>query len=212
AMDAEETGIIAGPPRGEGLLAWSLLEGAWLAFIVAVVTFAFLATRQMWILLFGLHGLVGLHVLRADRGRLREWFRPSRHAVLLGIGGGLGLLAFNAAYGSVLEWLGVSAPDVATELKGMLPLPLVYLWAAFLAPVVEELYFRGRLLEAIEGRVGTGIAVAISASLFAAMHVYKEIIPALFVFGLGLWGLKRKTGGLVAPIIAHAINNSVALF
>ena len=36
-MDAEETGIIAGPPRREGLVAWSLLEGAWLALIVAVV-------------------------------------------------------------------------------------------------------------------------------------------------------------------------------
>jgi len=211
-MDAEETGIIAGPPKRESFLAWSLLEGAWVALIVAVVAFAVMATGRTWIALFGLHGLIGLHVLRTERARLKAWFTPSWRAVALGVFGGLGLLAFNAGYGWVLERLGFSPPDIPEMLRGILPLPLVYLWAAVLAPVVEELYFRGRLLEALENRTGVGIAAAVTSTLFAAIHMIPEFFPALFVFALALWGLKRKTGGLVAPIIAHTINNLVALF
>jgi|SoiMethySBSTD1v2_1073268.scaffolds.fasta_scaffold53981_4 membrane protease YdiL (CAAX protease family) len=211
-MDAEETGIIAGPPRREGLLAWSLLEGAWLALIVAVVGFAVMAAGRAWIALFGLHGLVGVHVLRTERARLAAWFAPSRRAVLLGVAGGVALLAFNAAYGWALERLGFTPPDVPEMLRGMLPMPLVYLWAAVLAPVVEELYFRGRLLEALEARMGGWAPAAVTSALFAAIHMIPEFFPALVVFALALLGLKRKTGGLLAPIIAHAINNSVALF
>jgi CAAX protease family protein len=211
-MDAEETGIIAGPPRREGMLAWSLLEGAWLALVVAIVGFSVMATGQTWIALFGLHGLVGLHVLRADRAKLREWLRPSRRAVGLGVAGGLALLAFNAGYGWVIERLGFSPPDVPEMLRGMLPMPLVVLWAAVLAPIVEELYFRGRFLEALEARTGSWTPAVVTSVLFAAIHMIPEFFPALLVFALALWGLKKRTGGLVAPIIAHMINNLVALF
>jgi membrane protease YdiL (CAAX protease family) len=211
-MDAEETGIIAGPRRQEGLLAWSLLEGAWLALVVAVVGFATMVTGRAWVALFGLHGLAGLHVVRADRTRLREWFRPSRRAVGLGIAGGLALLAFNVGYAWVLDRLGFAPPDIPEMLRGMLPMPLVYLWAAGLAPIVEELYFRGRLLEALEARTGAWTPALVTSVLFAAIHMIPEFFPALLVFALALWGLKKRTGGLVAPIIAHMINNLVALF
>ena len=211
-MDAEETGIIAGPRRQEGLLAWSLLEGAWLALVVAVVGFGYAATHREWVLLFGLHGLVGIHVLRANRGQLRDWLGPSRRAVGLGVAGGLGLLAFNAAYGWVIERLGFVPPDVPEMLRGMLPMPLVVLWAVVLAPIVEELYFRGRFLEALEARAGSWTPAVVTSVLFAAIHMIPEFFPALLVFAFTLWGLKKKTGGLVAPIIAHMINNLVALF
>ena len=211
-MDAEETGIIAVPPRREGLLAWSLLEGAWLALVVAIVGFATMATGRAWVALFGLHGLVGLHVVRADRKRLRAWFRPSPRAVGLGIAGGLGLLACNAGYGWVIEKLGFAPPDVPEMLRGMLPMPLVVLWAAVLAPVVEELYFRGRFLEVLEARTGPWTPMVVTSVLFAAIHMIPEFFPALLVFAVALWGLKKRTGGLVAPIIAHMINNLVALF
>jgi len=47
---------------------------------------------------------------------------------------------------------------------------------------------------------------------FAAIHLIPEFFPALLVFALTLVWLRRRTGSLVAPIVAHAINNLVALF
>jgi membrane protease YdiL (CAAX protease family) len=211
-MDAEETGIIARPPQREGLLGWLLLEGAWLLFFVALVAFLGMATQADGIVIFALHGLVGLHVLRTERARLAAWFGASRRAILLGVAGGLGLLAFNAAYAFVLERWGVEPPDVQAYLKQLLPLPLVYLWGAVLAPVVEEMYFRGRLLEALDRHVGPGGAAAVTSVAFAAIHLIPEFFPALLVFAVTLLWLRRRTGGLVAPIIAHVINNVVALF
>ena len=211
-MDAEETGIIATPPRREGLLAWVLLEGAWLLLIVGLVGFLGMATASPALLLFALHGLVGLHVVRTERARLSSWLRGSGRAVAIGLLGGLGLLAFNVAYGLCLEWFGVEPPDVQAFLRDVLPAPTLYLWGAGVAPVVEEMYFRGRLLEAFEQRVGVPAAAAVSSVTFAAIHLIPEFFPALLVFGLGLWWLRRRTGSLVAPIVAHAINNVAALF
>ena len=211
-MDAEETGIIARPPRREGLLAWLLLEGAWLLLILSLVGFLGMVTASPAVLLFALHGLVGLHVVRTERARLAAWLHGSGRAIAIGLAGGLVLLAFNAAYGLCLESFDVEPPDVQALLRDILPAPLLYLWGAGVAPVVEELYFRGRLLEAFEDRVGTGAAAAVSSVAFAGIHLIPEFFPALLVFALGLWWLRRRTGGLVAPIVAHAVNNVAALF
>ena len=211
-MDAEETGIIARPPRPEGLLAWMLLEGAWLLLIVALVGFLGMASASPAVLLFALHGLVGLHVVRTERARLAAWLRGSGRAIAMGLAGGLVLLAFNAVYGLCLESFGVEPPDVQALLRDVLPGPLLYLWGAGVAPVVEELYFRGRLLEAFEDRVGTRAAVSVTSVAFAGIHLIPEFFPALLVFALGLWWLRRRTGGLVAPIVAHIVNNVPALF
>jgi hypothetical protein len=211
-MDAEETGIIARPPRQEGLLAWLLLEGAWLLLAVALVAFLGVAGGKPGIAIFALHGLVGLHVWRTERGRIAAWLRGSRRALLAGVVGGLGLLAFNACYGWVLERAGFQPPDVQSFLRDVMPLPLVYLWGAVLAPFVEELYFRGRLYEALDRHLGASAAAWASSVTFAAIHLIPEFFPALLVFALTLVWLRRRTGSLVAPIVAHAINNLVALF
>jgi membrane protease YdiL (CAAX protease family) len=211
-MDAEETGIIARPPRREGLVGWMLLEGAWLLLSVGLVGLLGMATESPAVLLFGLHGLVGLHVLRTERARLASWLRGSGRAVVFGLAGGLALLAFNAVYGLCLERLGVEPPDVPAFLRDVLPEPVLYLWGAGLAPVVEELYFRGRLLAAFDERLGPQAAAAVTSVAFAGIHLIPEFFPALLVFALGLLWLRRRTGGLVAPIVAHAVNNVAALF
>ena len=210
-MGGEETGIIARPPRRDGLIGWLLLEGAWLLFILGFVTLIGMLTASPAVLLFGLHGLVGLHVVRTEWGRLPAWLRGSGRTIVYGLLGGLALLAFNAVYGVCLEAFGFEPPDVQAFLRDMLPEPMLYLWAAGIVPVVEELYFRGRLVEAFEGRLGAPATAAVTSVAFAAIHLIPEFFPALLVFALGLYWLRRKTGGLLAPIVAHAVNNIAAL-
>jgi len=161
--------------------------------------------------LFGLHGLVGLHVARIDGARFPSWLKVRGRDLAWGIAGGAVLLAFNGVYGWILEAAGVTPPDVAALLRELLPEPALYAWAAVLAPVVEELYFRGRLLEAFGASLGPGWAGVITSVAFAAIHGIPAFLPAYLVFAAVLLFLRRRTGGLTAPIVAHMINNAFAL-
>jgi hypothetical protein len=216
-VETQEARIIERPGLGKFLAE----EGAWLfAALAATVMTATMLTvlGGPWALLapaaalFGLHILVGLHVVRTELPKLPAWFRVDRRAVGWGLGGGVLLVGFNLLYGLVLGALGIVPPDVADMLRGLLPEPALIAWAAILAPVVEELYFRGRLIDELAPRVGPRWASAISALGFAAIHGIPAFLPAYLVFALVLLALRRKTGGLTAPILAHAINNGLALF
>ena len=82
---------------------------------------------------------------------------------------------------------------------------------AGLAPLVEELVFRGLLYGWLEGRWGSGIAFIGSSLAFAAAHV--ELAHVILVLPLGLvFGLLRwRTGSLWPSLVAHMANNGLAV-
>ena len=75
----------------------------------------------------------------------------------------------------------------------------------FVAPVVEELFYRGLVLRSLEKRRWPRWAVVVgSAALFAAMHFQVLQFPGLFVFGVVLALMTLITGRLGPAIWAHA--------
>jgi membrane protease YdiL (CAAX protease family) len=82
---------------------------------------------------------------------------------------------------------------------------------AGLAPLVEELVFRGLLYGWLASRWGGGIGFLVSSLAFAAAHV--ELAHALLVLPLGLlFGLLRwRTGSLWPSLVAHMANNGLAV-
>ncbi len=82
---------------------------------------------------------------------------------------------------------------------------------AVLAPLVEEMVFRGLLYGWLAGRWGTTVAWLVSSILFAAAHV--EPAHALLVLPLGLWfgWLRQRTDSLWPSLVAHIANNSLAV-
>jgi uncharacterized protein len=82
---------------------------------------------------------------------------------------------------------------------------------AILAPLVEEAVFRGLLYGWIAGRWGTIAAWLVSSILFAAAHV--ELAHVILVLPLGLWfgWLRRRTDSLWPSLVAHVVNNGVAI-
>jgi multisubunit Na+/H+ antiporter MnhC subunit len=82
---------------------------------------------------------------------------------------------------------------------------------AVLAPIYEELFFRGYLLQAYR-RVGDSFAIFASALLFAAGHIV--FFNALYSFICGLfWAILVVRYNSVLPsILCHMINNSVVIF
>src|SRR6266550_814687 len=79
------------------------------------------------------------------------------------------------------------------------------------APVAEELLFRGALLRALQRRMTPAWAVFVSALAFAAVHPLLSpsigsviAIPGLFALGVLSAALAIRTGNLSASILLHA--------
>jgi membrane protease YdiL (CAAX protease family) len=78
-----------------------------------------------------------------------------------------------------------------------------------LAPVAEELLFRGVLYPALKDTGFRRGAVGITSVLFALVHFnLAAFLPLLLLAGLFLW-LYEKTDNLVAPIAAHVLFNAL---
>ncbi len=79
-----------------------------------------------------------------------------------------------------------------------------------LAPILEELFFRGLILERLR-RYGDIFAVLTSAMMFSLLHSSFQSFPSAFVSGL-IFGLAAVwTGSFLAPVIIHALNNALSV-
>ena len=79
-----------------------------------------------------------------------------------------------------------------------------------MAPVVEELLFRGEGV-ALLLPFGAPVAVVGSALAFALAHGLIVGLPVLFAFGVGLAVLRLRTGSVFPGMALHALFNAIAM-
>jgi len=79
------------------------------------------------------------------------------------------------------------------------------------APIVEELVYRGLILQTLQSRVNDALALVISAAFFAGIHFAPVEFPGLFVFAIVLGLCYQRTGRLGMAIAAHVGFNAVGL-
>jgi uncharacterized protein len=110
----------------------------------------------------------------------------------------------------IFSWM----PDVNYGLDGsysrttlIITYAMFLVFNVFLAPIVEELYFRGYLLPRMKGR----FAPLLHSLLFAAVHVFTPWMIITRTVGLLplLFGVKKKN--IYIGIIVHILGNSVAM-
>jgi len=102
---------------------------------------------------------------------------------------------------------------------GPLGIVLLFALASVAAPIVEEIAFRGLLYGHIRGvalrahrLVSAGIAAVASSFIFAVIHPQGVLfVPALGGLAVGFCIYREVRGSLVAPMVAHAIQNAVTL-
>lgn len=80
-----------------------------------------------------------------------------------------------------------------------------------LTPVAEEILFRGVLYQSLRKRGGVAFGVAVSALLFAAMHLRPAAAPELFVLGVLLAIAFERTRSLYPSILLHAAYNAMVI-
>lgn len=141
----------------------------------------------------------------------------------LAIGSGLGLLAIVASTLIVSLLVALTGNDAAPEqvltgglMETPLELALAVMAAVVLAPVAEELLFRGLLHRSLRRRSRIVPATALSSVLFAVVHVDVAFSQPLALVGLTLVGVilaiaYERTGSLLVPIVIHAVHNAVTI-
>jgi len=89
-------------------------------------------------------------------------------------------------------------------------------WGAFIkvaviAPIVEELIFRGLIFQGFRRNYNGFVAIFMSALLFALFHLNPWQFPATFVLGLLLGWIMLRTKSILLVILGHSINNALVL-
>jgi uncharacterized protein len=158
----------------------------------------------------------GTRSLAADVGlAIQPW--DLLVGVIAGIGSQLVLipllyLPFERANPTLNHRLSAPAKTDSAAVHGAIPVTVLVLFLALLAPFVEELFFRGLLLRSLSRWLGPIAGIAISAVLFGLAHGELLQLPGLILFGLVLGVLAYKTGRLGAGMVAHAAFNAVTVF
>ena len=86
---------------------------------------------------------------------------------------------------------------------------LLFLTTTMIAPLFEEVIFRGVLLPILSREFGIIFGITISAFIFALAHLsISEMIP-LFTLGIGLGTTRLTSGRLSSSVIMHSLWNGM---
>ncbi len=108
-------------------------------------------------------------------------------------------------------------PETQSSIKQLLAsgddlaLVMLAVSAVVIAPLVEEIVFRGFLYRNLRDGVGKGLALVISGVVFSAVHMHPTLFLPLAGLGIGLALLYEWTGSLWVPILAHMAFNLLTL-
>ncbi len=101
--------------------------------------------------------------------------------------------------------------DFAPELDRLMSAPWIGpALAVIIAPLTEEVIFRGLILRGLLGRWKPWTAITVSAALFALMHFNPAQTPVALGLGLLLGWIYVRTRSLGLCMLGHAVNNSAS--
>jgi membrane protease YdiL (CAAX protease family) len=137
-------------------------------------------------------------------------FRPS----VLGVGLALlfGVYMFNGVYAYLLDGFGLRVQTdltpVVNELSTVWPL---FFATVVVAPVTEEIFFRGFVFAGLRSRYDWRWAAAISSVLFAAAHLQLTFFIPAFLLGYLFAFLYQRSDSIWPGLILHTVVNALAM-
>jgi uncharacterized protein len=177
-----------------------LIVGAIFSFLLIAFLLGFLFVRsQNPIDLFGLHG---------------AGWRQNLQAACWGLVAALPAIYFIHTLSFHLMGADAQPQPLLEFLAGNSNLQdklLLILTAVVIAPISEELVFRGYIFGVLRRYAGRWWAMVISASVFAAIHAHIPSLAGLFVLAVALTLVYEGAGSLWASILMHALFNGITV-
>lgn len=143
-----------------------------------------------------------------------SWNAPDRKKFWTAVAAGCALAAFSTlAEGLLSRWIPQSVPmdDYFRDARS------AYLVAGFgilVAPLVEELYFRGFLYPALARWTGVAPAIIVTSAGFALLHgtqLAHAVVPLLIIFTVGavLNIVRVRTASVATGVVVHMTYNFI---
>ncbi len=95
--------------------------------------------------------------------------------------------------------------------SGVVNISLAVFSVVFLAPITEEMFFRGLLYRIFKAYINPVIAAILTAILFSMSHANLLASLPLFVFSIVFCLAYERSGSIVTPIILHSTFNALNL-
>jgi len=160
-------------------------------------------------------------VLARIRGvRFSEAFGLRRFRLWQAFIGALGLvvggISVMIVYGLWMRAFGVETPSNTVQLvkgfgTGPVALLIGFATVSVIAPIVEEVTFRGVVFAGLQGRLGAVWAALASGLLFGIVHLQPlEVVPLALIGAMLAW-IFAGSKSLWPAIIAHGVYNAVVL-
>ncbi len=160
--------------------------------------------------------LLSLRGIESPPGGWLQWrFVPFNSAFFKALRGWLMVIPLVLLTGWIVNLVvgdqGGSNPLLELVLKSRDPFALILLiiTTVVLAPLFEELVFRGVLLPVLAKGVGSFWGIIVSALVFALAHLSVGELAPLFVLGIGLSILRLSSGRLFPCMLMHSLWNGV---
>ena len=213
---------------------WTIPDLVLIAFaglVGSLVGLAVGAGNQVTATLIGQFLFTAGSVALVGRARQRDYRRlgfvvEGRDGMMVVLGMGL-QVALAVVFLPVARLVGLETdPQVLTEevaaIGGLVRRMAVFLLIGLVGPVLEELMFRGILIDALAARFERRGVIFWSAAAFAAFHLTgistvqplesaAVLVPQLFLFGVVLAHLRISRGRLGPAIFTHAGFNLLSL-
>lgn len=81
-----------------------------------------------------------------------------------------------------------------------------------IAPIMEEILFRGILQDALMRKYGVFVGILIASAVFGIVHLIPQQVVNAFMIGIVLGYIYYRTGALLPVILIHCINNAISYF
>ena len=105
----------------------------------------------------------------------------------------------------VLRAVGSDDGRLATAAPGLTA--IILLRACCLAPLAEELLFRGALFTWLRQRLNAPWTIVLTAMAFSGIHMYPPLLPLAFAIGVVFGWIRERSHSIAPAIVAHVAHN-----
>ena len=175
--------------------------------------YLFMAIPPLLIIYYQIKSFDKKFILKKDYFQFN--FLPIKNSIFQGLKGFLMIIPFVLLVSLIMNLLidnqNGSNPllEIVLNNNNYFSFVLLFLTTTVLAPLFEEVIFRGVLLPIISREFGKILGITISAFIFALAHLsISEMLP-LFTLGIGLGITRLISGRLSSSVFMHSLWNGM---